>query len=74
MRGNKMTFPFSGEFKFNHLKAKREDDVTSSTINNLNGDLHLNSFKKKFLLLFYIFIPRENAPKKFLHARESGGK
>ena len=50
MRGNKMTFPFSGEFKFNHLKAKREDDMTSSTINNLNGDiciwilLHFHSF------------------------------
>ena len=38
MRGNKMTFPFSGEFKFNLLKATREDDMTSSTIKNLNGD------------------------------------
>ena len=37
MRGIKMTFPISGEFKFNHLKTKREDDVTSSTIKNLNG-------------------------------------
>ena len=39
MRGNKMTFPFSGEFKFNLLKEKREDDMTSSTIKNLNGDV-----------------------------------
>ena len=39
MRGNNMTFPFSGEFKFNLLKATREDDMTSSTINNLNGDI-----------------------------------
>ena len=50
MRGNKMTFPFSGEFKFKLLKATREDDMTSSTINNLNGDvciwilLHFHSF------------------------------
>ena len=37
MRGNKMTFPFSGKFKFSELKAMREDDMTSSTIKNLNG-------------------------------------
>ena len=50
MRGNKMTFPFSGEFKFKLLKAKREDDMTSSIIKNLNGgvciwiSLHFHSF------------------------------
>ena len=59
MRGNKMTFPFSGEFKFNHLKAKREDDVTSSTTKNLNGDLHLNSFKKIPFASLYLSFPRK---------------
>ena len=50
MRGNKMTFPFSGKFKFNLLRAKREDDMTSSTINNLNGDICI-----WILLHFYPF-------------------
>ena len=39
-----MTFPFSGEFKFNLLEAKREDDMTSSTIKNLNGDICIEFF------------------------------
>ena len=57
MRGNKMTFPFSGEFKFNLLKAKREDDMTSSTIKNLKGDICIE--------FFCISI-------RFLHARNAG--
>ena len=63
-----MTFPFSGEFKFNLLKAKREDDMTSSTIKNLNGDLHLNYFA--FLFVFFVQeVPGNN----FLQARKRGG-
>ena len=65
MRGNKMTFPFSGEFKFNLLKATREDDMTSSTIKNLNRDvciwisLHFHSF----------FFVQKNAGKYILERR-----
>ena len=58
MRGNKMTFPFSGEFKFNLLKAKREDDMTSSTIKNLNRDLHLNYLKIFFCISICILRAR----------------
>ena len=61
-----MTFPFSGEFKFNLLKATREDDMTSSTIKNLNGDvctrisLHFHSF----------FFVQQNAGKCILSNRK----
>lgn len=57
-----MTFPFSGKFKFILLKSMREDDMTSSTIKNLNGVLQFNSFKYLHLLL-YFSSPR-NTPKK----------
>ena len=68
MRGNEMTFPFSGKFKFIQLKAMREDDMTSSTIKNLNGVLYLNSFKYLPLLL-YFSSPR-NTPKIILAKQE----
>ena len=68
MRGNKMTFPFSDEFKFNLLKAKREDDMTSSTIKYFNRVLHLNSFKYLPWLL-YFSSPR-NTPKIILAKQE----
>ena len=73
MRGNKMTFPFSGKFKFILLKSMREDDMTSSTIKNLNGVLQFNSFKYLHLLL-YFSSPRNTPKNKFLQARKSGGK
>ena len=50
-----MTFPFSGKFKFILLKSMREDDMTSSTIKNLNGVLQFNSFKYLHLLLYFFF-------------------
>ena len=60
-----MTFPFSDEFKFNLLKATREDDMTSSTIKNLNGDICDEFF------CFSIFPSCEKCPEKtLLHARE----
>ena len=61
-----MTFPFSGEFKLKLLKATREDDMTSSTIKNLNGDvctrisLHFHSF----------FFVQQNAGKCILSNRK----
>ena len=66
MRGNKMTFPFSGEFKFNLLKATREDDMTSSTINNLNGDICI------WILLHFpfVFFVQQNAGKCILSNRK----
>ncbi len=82
-----MTFPFSGEFKFKLLKAKREDDMTSSTIKNLNGDICIEFFcisirflrarnaGKFFRLLFCISIAREMSGENSLaRKRESGGK
>ena len=65
-----MTFPFSDEFKFNLLKAKREDDMTSSTIKNLNGDICVEFF------CFSIFsIAREMSGENSLaRKRERGGK
>ena len=64
MRGNKMTFPFSGEFKFNLLKAKREDDMTSSTIKNLNGDICI-----EFFCISIRFLRARNAGKYILERR-----
>ena len=46
-----MTFPFSGEFKFKLLKATREDDMTSSTIKNLNEDICI-----EFLAFPFVFL------------------
>ena len=60
-----MTFPFSGEFKLKLLKATREDDMTSSIIQNLNGDICVEFF------CFSFFSSREKCPEKtLLHARE----
>ena len=63
-RGNKMTFPFSGEFKFKLLKAKREDYMTSSTIKNLNGDICI-----EFFCISIRFLRARNAGKYILERR-----
>lgn len=60
-----MTFPFSGEFKFNLLKAKREDDMTSSTIKNLNGDICI-----EFFCISICFLRARNAGKYILSNRK----
>ena len=64
-----MTFPFSGEFKFNHLKEKREDDMTSSTIKNLNGDICI-----EFFCISSRFLRARNAGKYFLSNRKERRK
>ena len=59
-----MTFPFSGELKFILLKATREDVMTSSTINNLNGDVCI-----EFFCISIRFLRARNAGKYILERR-----